>query len=342
MTRPQSRGSAPASRVHEIPAAHVTEMPGKRRNASSISAGPGAQPPTARLVDASSVTAARVRAHGFDQNRIVGEGSRPSRTAPGHDRIHLVHRHPHERPHRPGGHRRRVRAYRGPRALRPHAAAAHPRARRARASSSSRARSRCTATAGERVLRPGQGAHLPAGEPHTFRVTSTGPARMLVRLGARRLRGLRPGRRPPGRARGAAGARRPARRRRCSPRAAEQHGITFVGPPGAVPADSSRGPSHAPLDDPRGRARRARAVSGRRVGRHDHLRGRHAGRDRGSRRGELDHVRRRGGGAAVDLRRRAVLVPRRPLHPARPAVLDPVRASRRASAPTSATATTAP
>ena len=34
--------------------------------------------------------------------------------------------------------------------------------------------------AGERVLRPGQGAHLPAGEPHTFRVTSAEPARMLL------------------------------------------------------------------------------------------------------------------------------------------------------------------
>ena len=34
--------------------------------------------------------------------------------------------------------------------------------------------------AGERVLRAGQGAHLPAGEPHTFRVTSAEPARLLL------------------------------------------------------------------------------------------------------------------------------------------------------------------
>jgi mannose-6-phosphate isomerase-like protein (cupin superfamily) len=34
--------------------------------------------------------------------------------------------------------------------------------------------------AGETVLRPGQGAHAPAGEAHTFRVTSTGPTRAML------------------------------------------------------------------------------------------------------------------------------------------------------------------
>ena len=32
---------------------------------------------------------------------------------------------------------------------------------------------------GEQVLLPGQGAHVPAGVAHTFRVTSTGPTRMI-------------------------------------------------------------------------------------------------------------------------------------------------------------------
>jgi quercetin dioxygenase-like cupin family protein len=30
------------------------------------------------------------------------------------------------------------------------------------------------------VLRPGQGAHAPAGRPHTFRVTSAGPTRAML------------------------------------------------------------------------------------------------------------------------------------------------------------------
>src|SRR5918999_82513 len=34
--------------------------------------------------------------------------------------------------------------------------------------------------AGPTVLGPGQGAHAPAGQGHTFRVTSAGPARALL------------------------------------------------------------------------------------------------------------------------------------------------------------------
>ena len=91
-------------------------------------------------------------------------------------------------------------------------------------------------SAGERVLRPGQGAHLPAGEPHTFRVTSAEPARMLL-ISA-----------PAGFADFVRAVGRPAASETLPvldgppdvdafAAAAEQHGITFVGPPGAVPAD---------------------------------------------------------------------------------------------------------
>ncbi len=90
--------------------------------------------------------------------------------------------------------------------------------------------------AGERVLRPGQGAHLPAGEPHTFRVTSAEPARMLL-ISA-----------PAGFADFVRAVGRPAESETLPvldgppdvdafAAAAEQHGITFVGPPGAVPTD---------------------------------------------------------------------------------------------------------
>jgi mannose-6-phosphate isomerase-like protein (cupin superfamily) len=90
-------------------------------------------------------------------------------------------------------------------------------------------------TSGEQVLLPGQGAHLPAGEPHTFRVTSATPARMLC-VSA-----------PAGFAHFVRAVGRPAERETLPVpdgppdvdlliRAAADHGITMVGPPGAVPA----------------------------------------------------------------------------------------------------------
>ena len=91
-------------------------------------------------------------------------------------------------------------------------------------------------TSGEQVLRPGEGAHLPAGEPHTFRVTSTGPSRVIgVSAPGDFVGYLR-----------AAG--RPAE---CEAlpvlhgppdvealqREAGRHGIVLLGAPGALPAD---------------------------------------------------------------------------------------------------------
>jgi mannose-6-phosphate isomerase-like protein (cupin superfamily) len=93
-------------------------------------------------------------------------------------------------------------------------------------------------TAGEQVLVPGQGAHVPAGEPHTFRVTSAGPARTLC-VSA-----------PAGFAQFVRAAGRPAERETLPVldgppdvdlliREAANHGITMVGPPGTVPTDLS-------------------------------------------------------------------------------------------------------
>jgi quercetin dioxygenase-like cupin family protein len=91
-------------------------------------------------------------------------------------------------------------------------------------------------TAGEQVLLPGQAAHVPAGEPHTFRVTSSGPARLLSVSAPAGLAGFfraagEPAQRdalpvlngPPDVARVA--------------KAAAEHNSSIVGPPGAVPAD---------------------------------------------------------------------------------------------------------
>ncbi len=89
---------------------------------------------------------------------------------------------------------------------------------------------------GATVLQPGQGASAPAGEPHTFRVTSAGPARLLV-LSV-----------PGGFADYVRACGRPAERETMPVpdgppdvellvREGERHGITFVGPPGSVPAD---------------------------------------------------------------------------------------------------------
>lgn len=90
--------------------------------------------------------------------------------------------------------------------------------------------------AGATVLQPGQGTSAPAGEPHTFRVTSEGPARLLV-ISA-----------PAGFADYVRACGRPAEREALPVldgppdvdlliREGERHGITFVGPPGSVPAD---------------------------------------------------------------------------------------------------------
>src|SRR5215207_5043619 len=91
-------------------------------------------------------------------------------------------------------------------------------------------------TAGEQVLLRGQGAHLPAGEPHTFRVTSAEPARILC-VSA-----------PAGFAHFVRAAGRPAEREALPVldgppdvdaliREAANHGITMLGPPGSIPAD---------------------------------------------------------------------------------------------------------
>ena len=91
-------------------------------------------------------------------------------------------------------------------------------------------------TAGEQVLLPGQGAHVPAGEPHTFRVTSEGPARMLC-ISA-----------PGGLARFFREAGRPAEREALPVldgppdverllASAERNGARMLGAPGMLPAD---------------------------------------------------------------------------------------------------------
>ena len=90
--------------------------------------------------------------------------------------------------------------------------------------------------AGEQVLRPGEGAHAPAGEPHTFRVTSDGPASVLVvSVPAGFVHFLRAAGRP---------AEREALPVLDGPpdielvvRAGERHGVRMLGAPGMVPAD---------------------------------------------------------------------------------------------------------
>ena len=90
----------------------------------------------------------------------------------------------------------------------------------------------------ERVLGPGEFALGPKGVPHTYRVTSASPARMLVTSST--------GRSP--RFVQAYGV--PAQRRELPPREAPdaerlgrlaaEHGITLLGPPGMLPAELSR------------------------------------------------------------------------------------------------------
>ena len=90
--------------------------------------------------------------------------------------------------------------------------------------------------AGPTVLRPGHAAHAPAGQAHTFCVTSAGPARaMLVSAPAGFVHYLRACGRP---------AEHEALPVLDGPpdvelllREAPAHGITVVGPPGTVPAD---------------------------------------------------------------------------------------------------------
>ena len=89
---------------------------------------------------------------------------------------------------------------------------------------------------GEQVVLPGQAAFIPAGEPHTFRVTSTGSARVLGMIAPGEFVGyLRACGRP---------AEREALPVLDGPpdidllmREAPRYGITIVGPPGSVPAD---------------------------------------------------------------------------------------------------------
>jgi quercetin dioxygenase-like cupin family protein len=90
--------------------------------------------------------------------------------------------------------------------------------------------------AGPTVVRPGQGAHIPAGKAHTICVTSAGPARaMIVSAPAGFVHYLRACGRP---------AEREALPVLDGPpdvelllREAPAHGITLLGPPGTVPAD---------------------------------------------------------------------------------------------------------
>ena len=90
--------------------------------------------------------------------------------------------------------------------------------------------------AGEQVVLPGQAAYIPAGEPHTFRVTSTGPARVLGMVAPGDFVGyLRATGRP---------AEREALPVLDGPpdvallmSEAPKHGMRIVGPPGSVPTD---------------------------------------------------------------------------------------------------------
>jgi quercetin dioxygenase-like cupin family protein len=89
---------------------------------------------------------------------------------------------------------------------------------------------------GPTVLRPGQGAHVPAGTAHTVCVTSDGPARALIVSAPAGLVGfLRASGRP---------AEREALPTLDGPpevalllRAASAHGMTILGPPGVLPVD---------------------------------------------------------------------------------------------------------
>lgn len=89
--------------------------------------------------------------------------------------------------------------------------------------------------AGATALRPGMSLHAPAGEPHTLEVTSAGPARFLTISS------------PAGFEAFVAAFGAPAPRRELPlldgppdverlTRIAAEHGIVFVGPPGATPA----------------------------------------------------------------------------------------------------------
>jgi mannose-6-phosphate isomerase-like protein (cupin superfamily) len=89
---------------------------------------------------------------------------------------------------------------------------------------------------GETVVRPGQAAHIPAGVPHTIRVTGTGPARAVL-VSA-----------PGGFAEYVRACGRPAEREALPildgppdmgllMREAPAHGITVLGAPGMLPAD---------------------------------------------------------------------------------------------------------
>jgi quercetin dioxygenase-like cupin family protein len=88
----------------------------------------------------------------------------------------------------------------------------------------------------EQVVRPGESAHIPAGVPHTIRATSTGATRAII-VSA-----------PAGLATFFRAAGRPAEREALPVldgppdvarlmRAAEQAGMTLLGPPGTLPAD---------------------------------------------------------------------------------------------------------
>jgi hypothetical protein len=86
------------------------------------------------------------------------------------------------------------------------------------------------------VVRPGQAAHVPAGQAHTLCVTSSGPARAVV-VSA-----------PSGLVAYMRACGRPAEREALPVldgppdvallrRAAPAHGMTILGAPGALPAD---------------------------------------------------------------------------------------------------------
>jgi quercetin dioxygenase-like cupin family protein len=90
--------------------------------------------------------------------------------------------------------------------------------------------------AGATVVRPGESAYAPGGVPHTIRVTSAGPARVMI-VSA-----------PAGFAHFIRACGRPAQREALPVldgppdvelliREAANHGMTLLGPPGTVPSD---------------------------------------------------------------------------------------------------------
>ena len=89
---------------------------------------------------------------------------------------------------------------------------------------------------GSRVVGPGEAFHGPAGEPHTFEVTSEGPARFFVVSAPAGFEAFVRAFGEPSETGELPVLDGPPDGERLVAVAAE-HGITFVGPPGSRPAD---------------------------------------------------------------------------------------------------------